>query len=113
MSFRIVITPDSCHVEEMRFRTLKDEATGEIVQMPLGPHGSAIGLGDYTTKDDKTGEVTVDTDAFNAAVQAKIVAVCGENLSRVIAAKAEDTAVASLAAAGAAVLGTASAAPEP
>lgn len=95
MTFRIEITDDHVHVFEQRVRRLKDEDTGEVVEVPDTGHSSAIGLGDFATRDPKTGEViSVDTDAFNAAVQAKIVAVCGKDLANVIAAKAEATAIA-------------------
>lgn len=96
MTFRIEITDDHVHVFEQRVRRLRDEDTGEVVEVADTGHSSAIGLGDYTLRDPKTGEVlSVDTDAFNAAVQAKVIAVCGADLAKVIASKAEATATAS------------------
>ena len=88
MPFRIIITDDSCQVMEQRTRTLVDQNTGEVVVVPLGPHSAAVGLGDFTTIDDKTGEKTVDTQAYLAAVEAKVAPFAGAKLAADIAAAA-------------------------
>jgi hypothetical protein len=86
MSFRVEITDTYVHVFEQKVRHLRDEETGEVITIPDGGHGSAIGAGDYA-----------DPADFTAAVAAIVTQACGKDLAKVVAGKAAETAAANAA----------------
>lgn len=78
--FEINITPNGVSVRQMRTRTLKDEATGEVIEMPLGNHRQAIGIGDFKSADD-----------FHARVAELCAPVLGNDLAQMTAIAAKAT----------------------
>lgn len=72
--FEINITPDAISVRTRKIRRVKDQDTGEVLELPEIDHRRAIGLGDHGG----------DANAFRAAVASLIAPVLGASAADVV-----------------------------